>query len=546
MMRQLSRLMAIALCSCGGALSAQNVATSTRTSLDSLFAPYRSTSAPGCAAAASLSGSTVFETAAGMANLEFAQPITIATVFPIASVSKQFTALAVLLLARDGKLTLDDDVHKYLPELFDFGRRITIRHLLTHTSGLRDQFELIRVARGRLFWYHVGSADALDIVFRQRTLNHEPGADWMYSATGYMLAALIVERVSGMSFREFTHQRIFAPLGMSRTEFQDDYTQVMKDRAISYYRGAGNAWHWMMPNYDVVGPTGAVSTVGDLLKWEANFDHPVVGDAAMMREMQTNARLTSGDSTGYGLGLFLERYRGTAFITHGGDDIGYHAAVARLPEFGFAGVVLCNSNDADPSELLTGMADVLLSGKLASPAATPTARVRLTPAQLSEYAGLYADTLGRPITFTLVGDALTLGDAKGPRLLPLTERRFRRADGRTEYEFLVNGTVVVYRPSFPFRTSYTRTEPAQFTADALRAFVGSYVSDELGTSYDVTVVDGSLTMKTRWGPLQRLRAVHGDYFDGSDPVSFTRDSTGVVNGFLMQGVRLRNLHFRRE
>src|SRR5688500_3043440 len=205
----------------------QGLPDSTRVALNRVFATWTSTNGPGCAAGVSRNGDLVFQNGYGMANLEHDIPITPATIFHVASVSKQFTAAAVMLLAQDGRLSLDDDIRKHLPELPDYGHRITIRHLLTHTSGLRDQWELLFMARGRFEENRITNADVLEIVARQKSLNFVPGTEWVYSNTGYTLAGIIVQRVSGKSLRDFAEERIFRPLGMTQTQFQDDYTRVI-------------------------------------------------------------------------------------------------------------------------------------------------------------------------------------------------------------------------------------------------------------------------------------------------------------------------------
>ena len=264
--------------------------TTTR-AVDRVFAAWQSTDGPGCALGVSRNGRAVYEHGYGMANLETGTPITPSSIFHVASVSKQFTAAAIMLLARDGKLSLDDDVRKYIPELPDYGVRITIRHLLTHTSGLRDQWNLLALARGRFEEDRITEADVMDIVPRQKALNFTPGAEYLYSNTGYTLAAVIVKRVSGKSLREFADERIFRPLGMTSTHFHDDYTMLVPGRT-SAYASRGSGWRVSIPNYDTYGATSLFTTVGDLLKWEANFDAPVVGDRALLDQMQTSGRLT--------------------------------------------------------------------------------------------------------------------------------------------------------------------------------------------------------------------------------------------------------------
>ena len=221
----------------GATLGAQQPADSTRAAIDRVFQRWRSKDGPGCSVAASRDGKTIFEAGYGTAILEADVPITPASIFHVASISKQFTAMSILLLARDGKLSLDDDIRKYLPEVPDYGTRITIRHLLMHTSGLRDQWDLLALARGRFEENRITEADVLDIVSRQKALNFAPGTEYLYSNTGYTLAGTIVRRVSGKSLREFADERIFKPLGMAHTHFHDDYTMVVKGRTFAYSPG---------------------------------------------------------------------------------------------------------------------------------------------------------------------------------------------------------------------------------------------------------------------------------------------------------------------
>src|SRR5688572_5248685 len=251
---------------------AQQQTDSVTRAVDRVFDAFRNTDSPGCAVAVSRNGTVVLERGYGMANLETATPIQPSSIFHVASVSKQFTAAAILLLERDGKLSLGDDIRKHLPEMPDYGTPITIRHLLTHTSGLRDQWELLSIARGRFEENRITEADVMDIVPRQTALNFKPGSEYVYSNTGYTLAGVIVKRVSGKSLREFAHERMFLVLGMEDTHFHDDYTMVVPGRAWAYAPREGGGWRNSIPNYDTYGATSLFTTVGDMLKWQANFD----------------------------------------------------------------------------------------------------------------------------------------------------------------------------------------------------------------------------------------------------------------------------------
>jgi CubicO group peptidase (beta-lactamase class C family) len=245
------------------------------TVVDKVFAEWDSTVSPGCALSVIKDGKIIYKRGYGMADLDHDIPISPETVFHVASISKQFTAAAILLLAQEGKLSLDDDVRKYVPELPDFGALITIRQLIHHTSGLRDQWSLLGLAGWRYSLDLITDDDVLDVMSRQKELNFLPGEKHVYCNTGYTLLAQIVKRVSGQSFREFTTSRIFKPLDMKSTHFRDDHAEIVKHIAYGYVNGeGGNSYRLSVTNFDTVGATSLLTTVEDLAQWDENFYHP--------------------------------------------------------------------------------------------------------------------------------------------------------------------------------------------------------------------------------------------------------------------------------
>ena len=519
---------------------------STRLAINRAFA-NNSNDAPGCAVAASRNGAIVFENGYGMANLETNTPITPSSIFHVASVSKQFTAMAIMLLARDGKLSLDDDIRRHVPEVPDFGHKITIRHLLHHTSGLRDQWDLMIMSRGRFEENRITEGDVLEIIARQKALNFVPGAEYSYSNTGYTLAGTIVRRVSGKSLREFADERIFRPLGMRSTHFHDDYTMVVPGRTSAYQRTANGRWRVSIPNYDTYGATSLFSTVGDLLKWEANFATRTVGDEALFREMNASATLTNGDSTFYGLGRSTEKFRGATLVGHSGGDAGYATYVGQFPEHGLAIAVFCNGG-SNPSGLTRQVAEAFIGSKLTPVDPPVQAKLTLTAEQLKPFAGVYAsEVTGNTQFITLRGNALVLGRTAGPALVPVAERRFRVAGGGlAEYEFRQDGTLLIHpRPSPPSSPQmFKRYELAEPTAAALKAYAGTYHSDELGTTYTVVATDSTLVLKTRGGTDRIVRSAYGDTFVGPWIVTFTRKG-GRVDGMQLTSGRTRRVRFDR-
>jgi CubicO group peptidase (beta-lactamase class C family) len=370
--------------------------------IDRIFSKWTK-STPGCAVGASVRGTVTISNAYGMADLEQDVANRADTIFEAGSVAKQFTAAAVLLLKRDGKLSLDDPIRKYIAEVPDHDSPITIRQLLTHTSGLRDWGSVAGVSgwpRGTRVHTH---AHVLEIVSHQQALNFAPGTHWSYSNTGYNLAAILVSRVSGMPFAEFTRTRIFEPLGMTRTSWRDDYTRIVKGRAIAYSSGAGG-YASDMPFENVHGNGGLLTTVGDLLKWNDNFVTPRVGDAAFVSEQQEIGRFNSGREHNYSFGLRIAPYQGVREVSHGGATAGYRAFLTRFPDHGLSIAVLCNAGNADPTQHAHAIADTVLGSalRLDTAAASPIAEMqgplsamkhddgyKPSPAVLSAFAGTY-------------------------------------------------------------------------------------------------------------------------------------------------------------
>jgi len=526
----------------------QRADDSTHAAVDRVFAQWNRTDSPGCALGVSRGGSVVYEKGYGMANLEDGVAISPSSIFHVASVSKQFTAMATMLLVRDGKLSLDDDIRKYLPEIRDYGHTITVRHLLTHTSGLRDQWDLLYFARGRFDEDRITESDVLDVVSRQKSLNFVPGAEYLYSNTGFTLLGTIVKRVSGKSLREFADERIFKPLGMTRTHFHDDYTMLVKGRTSAYVRGADGELHVSIPNFDTYGATSLYTTVGDLLKWEANFEHPVVGDAALLRQMQTSAVLTNGDTTGYGFGIATEVYRGARLVDHNGADAGYRAFVGRFPQHDLAIAIACNAV-VNTGAVARSVADVYL-GKLLEPTPpTITAQAKPSAEQLAAKAGVYVNAVtGAPTWIAVREGSLSIGRTSGPALVALSESRFLLPGPQVEIEFKPNGELTQSWLAWPPRHGVTlvRKPAATPTRTELDRYAGTYYSDELDASYTVAATDSTLTLRTRMGEPKTVRPAYADAFVGDYLLQFTRDAKGNVNGMLMSSGRVRRVQFVRR
>ncbi|MGH9750406.1 MAG: serine hydrolase domain-containing protein, partial [Candidatus Polarisedimenticolia bacterium] len=334
--------------------------------VDAVFAPFDRTGSPGCALGVVRDGRLIQARGYGMANLEHGVPITPTTVFDIGSTSKQFAAASIVLLALDGKLSLDDDIRRHLPGIPAYRRPITIRHMLNHTSGLRDYLELMGLT-GVNFDGVATAEDALAILVRQRDTNFPPGDEYLYCNSGFFLLSEIVRRVSGKTLREFARERIFEPLEMRQTHFHDDHTMIVPRRATGYAPVDGGGFRIDMSGFEQTGDGSVLTTVEDLARWDRNFYDPKVGGRAMLDALHTRGRLNDGGTIDYALGLVVDEYRGLKRVSHGGSWAGYRAQLMRFPDERFSVICLCNLSTSNPTALARRVADIHLADRFTKP-----------------------------------------------------------------------------------------------------------------------------------------------------------------------------------
>ncbi|MYA32971.1 MAG: beta-lactamase family protein [Gemmatimonadales bacterium] len=520
--------------------------------LDAVFANYSASDGPGCAFAVSRDGQQVMARAYGMANLEWDLPNTPETVFEPGSVSKQFTAAATILLALDGGIDLDDDIREYFPEMPDYGEPITVRMLIHHTSGLRDWGSVAGIhgwARTSRIHTH---KHALDIASRQRSLNYEPGRYYSYTNTGYNLQAMLVERVTGQTFDEFSQERIFRPLGMTKTQWRDDFTEIVEERSIGYRRGDDGEWHMLMPFENVHGNGGLLTTVGDLLRFTRNLDTGEVGGPEFIRLMHEQGMLDSGRQISYAGGLFVGEYKGVREVQHSGGTAAYRGFLTRFPDHGLAVSVMCNVGEANPGGLARAVAELYLADAVEEEASEDPAGADVDPARVAVFAGGYRDTrTGQFMELTADGASLRLGMGPGGMsLAAMSETEFASPAG-VSIVFDAGGGDGG-RPGATMDTPVAddvRIEPVEGfepTASDLAAYVGAYHSDEAEVTYWVEVEDGGLVLKDRYGDGPSLTPVYPDAFrQGGSTFIFRRDEAGrVTQASLSQG-RVWDLRFER-
>lgn len=513
--------------------------------IDKLFS-WTTPTAPGCVCAVSQDGKVVVNRAYGSADLEREVPLSPASLFDIGSARKQFIAAAVLLLVEEKRLSLSNDIRTYLPELPDYGHKITLDHLLTHTSGIRDWTGLLPLANGK--------PDALTLILRQRGLHFVPGEEWSYSNSGYVLLTEIVARRSGMAFADFLRKRLFEPLGMQSSAYVADILQGTGDRALGY-RKEGTGWKPHLRLGNERGGGAVISTAGDLLRWNEALTSGRLG-AFVSEKLREPAKLNNGRKLGYARGLFLDTYRGTPEIGHSGGAAGYHSWLGRFPERGLSVVVLCNSDAREATTLAHRVADRFLP---ATDTPTPTdgpppALTGDTLLEASSKTGLFFDErTGEPMRLAV--DRGRFRIAGGPGLVPLTKDRFRRWGAfvqfmsQDEFELHFLSPDRFELKSMEGRvTRYRRAQPYAPTAADLQAFAGRYESNEIGAFFDLSLEKDVLMGRANEAPGAGFvfSPIDPDTFQlGGVTLRFLRDKTGKVVALDYSNPVIRKVRFTR-
>ena len=498
--------------------------------------------APGCAAAVSLNGETVFEKAFGLADMEFNVPNTPQTIFESGSVAKQFTAAAIVLLQQDGTLSLADPVRKYIPELPDYGSPLTIRHLLNHTSGIRDWgtvMSLTGAGRGD----RVISQDlALDVITHQRGLDFTPGSEYSYSNSGYNLLAIIVERVSKQKFAAFLEERLFKPLGMKNSSLRDDYQRIVPGRAQAYARQGNGPWRLNMPFMNVYGNGGMLTTVGDWMKWNAMLDSKSLG-APLVDALETRGVLNDGRKIAYALGLTVDMYKNLKDVSHGGATAGYQTFLARYPDNKVSVAVMCNGTSPGAGGIATSITDEIF-GPYPEPPRTEPAKV--SEDELKKFVGIWRnEKTHAPARFVFENG---VSRWSGARLVPMGGGKFGFGGNQLRFTFDKNGNPM------SAETVDTDGEVRHYalekewtpTTEELASFKGDWFSEEAGATYTVAVDGGKAFVKQRPATNFTLQPLYKDHFDVAGYVLwFTRDRNGKVTGMHVGASRMRDMPFVR-
>lgn len=507
--------------------------------IDAIFQQWNSHATPGCAIGVDQNGAPNVRRAYGSADLEHDAANTPETVFEAGSVSKQFAAAAILLLAERHQLSLSDDVRKYLPELPQYEAVITLDQLLSHTSGLRDWGVIAAIAGWPRTTRAYTMDDVLTITSAQRALNYTPTTEYSYTNTGFSLLTLIVQRVTGQTMAQFAREQIFVPLGMTRTQWRDNFRRVVQQRAVAY-NSTTDGYQQLMPFEDTYGHGGLLTTVGDLLRWNQALTNQRLG-AFVTDKLQQRAVLRNGRQIAYARGLMVDSYHGLPQVSHAGATAGYRAWLGRFPQQHLSIALLCNAAEADSVELAHQVADLFLPAN----AAPATRTVKLRPRQLEALTGLFFDELsGMPLILENRQGQLAM---KGERVL----------DAISATEFRMGGALVRFDGTDRFDLSREYAEPVRFRRTApytpastdLRQQAGTYTSEEADATYLVTVQDGKLTMKLRNRPAvtMELSPAYQHAYTGDNDllIRFHYDAAGNVTELSLGTSRVRDLRFRR-
>jgi CubicO group peptidase (beta-lactamase class C family) len=498
--------------------------------------------APGCAAAVSLNGDVVFEKAFGLADMEHNVPNTTQTIFESGSVAKQFTAAALVLLQQEGKLSIDDPVRKYIPELPDYGSPLTIRHLLNHTSGLRDWGTVMSLTGAGRGDRVINQDLAFDVITHQRALDFKPGAEYSYSNSGYNLAALIVERVSKQKFPAFVEERLFKPLGMTNSSWRDDYQRIVPGRAQAYSRQGNGPWRLNMPFMNVYGNGGMLTTVGDWMKWNAMLDTQSLG-APLVAALQTQGVLNDGRTIAYALGLEVSTYKGLKDVSHGGATAGYQTFLARYPDNKVSVGVMCNGTSPSAGGIAASITDEIFGPLPENPKVEPA---KVSDEELKKLVGLWRNQKTHaPARFAIENG---VSRWSGGRVMPMGGGKFVGGNNELKFTFDKDGQPVSAETKDDGGevTRFVPEKPWTPTPAELALFKGDWFSEEAGATFTIAVDADKAFIKQRPATSLQMQPLYKDHFGVQGYIVwFTRDKDGKVTDMHVGASRMRDMPFAR-
>ena len=535
---------------------------------DQLFLPYSGPDNAGGVVGVIRDGKVIFSKAYGMANLTHGIPFEVNTPSNIGSVSKQFTAMAILLLEKDGKLSLDDDVRKHLPELPDLGQVVTLKNMLNHTNGFREVYNLMPMT-GWKGEDALRREDVLEILKRQEELQAAPGEEYNYNNSAFIMLTEIVERITGQTFPEFMEERVFGPLGMSSTMVRPNPATLVPGASQGYTADSAG-FHESGDLYAAYGAGGVYTTVEDFSKWMDNFANPVVGDQELIARMVYRDTLNNGDTIDYGLGIGVDEWRGLLSYSHGGADIAHRAFLVYFPELNGGAVAMSNNAGFNSHQVAHEMAEIYYGDEMEqaeeaegkaegegedAEEGEEEGPVVVPEHVLQSYAGDYMlKGIGFVLTFSFKDDVLKLTTEGQPetRMIPLSQTNFEYDGIPASIEFTIDeqGKVIgAVHTQGGNEIECERVPPYDPGPDVLLEYQGRYLSKELETFYTLELRDTTLVVLIRNTEPVKLDALKVDLYKGDvfflSEVQFMRDASGAVNGFEASNGRTKGIRFER-
>ncbi len=527
--------------------------------IDALFEQWNNPDTPGVAIGVIQSGELVYSNGYGIADLEHGVPITPSSVFYMASVSKHFVTMGILLLAEEGKIDLDVEIQEYLPDFPRYDAPLTIRHFIHHTSGVRDYLTLWSLA-GNSYLDHISDEAAYQIIKNQKSLNFTPGSEYLYSNSCYFMLAMIIEKVSNMDINEFGEKYLFGPLGMKNSHFHNDVNHLIKNRVFSY-RPNENGFDNLIMRFDLVGSGGLYSSIEDMFLWDQNFNNNKLGKGTqeLIAQMHQEGLLNNGESTNYAFGLSNGTYKGLKTVGHGGALAGYRTHFLRFPEQQTSIVILANTASFNSSLSARNIADIVLAEYIEDSADSTSSGankvseeaefISLTPQELETYSGTYVIRPGIELEISIENDSLNV-------LQKWNDNKYE-IKATSEYTFLIKNNTAI---SFAF-SNVTNGKANTLTIDQagtqtvtsrkaevgdinLEEFVGTFYSEELSVSYQIYLEDKTLKTRITFNPPTTLEQSGVDQFATSNGVAldFIRTDNKITS-FVIDAGRVRGIEF---
>ncbi len=559
--------------------------------VDKIFAQWDKPDSPGCALGVIKDGQLIYKRGYGMANLDYNIPISPESVFDIASISKQFTAMSILLLSKQGKLSLDDEIQEYLPEIPRYESPVTIRHLIHHTSGLREGFLLAQLLGMDSEKVHLTGDDILALLALQKEPSNKAGEEGGYSNTGYLLLGFIVKRVSGTSLREYAEENIFKPLGMQNTHFHDDHTMVIKNRVTGYLTEYGGRYSVAIgiDRGEDLGNAGIFTTVEDLFLWDQNFDNNKLGGGPdLIKDFLSGSVLNNGEIGTYAFGTGFDEYKGLKRNGHGGVGWGFNLEMERYPGQNFSVYCLCNLDTINPRRLANQVADVFLADQFEQDEDAVEEAVEEAPVivsvpekELAALTGFYFEPIRSNIRRIVLKDGKLMSEfnfnGRESELLPLGQNRFRMAGAPYEIVFtrpVTDGPLQATLVSLRSGVGYPYDAVEVLNSVQLAEYTGEYRSDELpGATYSLSIKDGEIRLIARnattlissergltfwWTLPDKSEAANGNlltpvsadvavfFISGSrSSLRFMRNQQNAVSGFALSVGSVKNIRFEK-